>query len=112
MSNACATQEGLLRRRSRQRAEPICPKCKAGWAARKTSVAPEGQPVTLVKMFRVIPDFCLWDMTQHPHAMAIQGRISRDSFLEPRQERAARTPNGRRLLSCEEANPFGVAWTE
>ncbi len=39
-------------------------KCKAGWAARKASVAPEGHPVTLVKMFRGIPDFRLWDMAQ------------------------------------------------
>ena len=39
-------------------------KCKAGWTARNASVTPEGHPVTLVNIFRGIPDFCLWDMTQ------------------------------------------------
>lgn len=42
----------------------MCLKCKAGWTARKASVAEGERPFTFVKMLRGIPDFHLCDMTQ------------------------------------------------
>jgi hypothetical protein len=64
VSNACATQEALLKRRSGLRANSICLKCKTGSAARKTSIAQGEHWLTLVKLFRGIADFRLWDMAQ------------------------------------------------